>query len=65
MGKFEYRTLVVSANNLFDTDDVEGDFGDELNKLGNDGWELVSGTSSKEEYDSSKNLMLIFKRQKV
>ena len=36
----------------------------QLNMLGEDGWELISCTSSNQSYGSTKSLVCIFKRRK-
>ena len=36
----------------------------QLNMLGEDGWELISCTSSNQDYGSTKSLVCIFKRRK-
>ena len=36
----------------------------QLNMLGNDGWEMISCTSSNQSYGSTKSLVCIFKKRK-
>ncbi|HOP10924.1 MAG TPA: DUF4177 domain-containing protein [Oscillospiraceae bacterium] len=63
MDKFEYYTY------CYDTEGWSGGKVDvvrlqaELNRLGEDGWELVSGTSSNQAYGQSRSLIFIFKRK--
>lgn len=38
-------------------------FVNELNRLGNDGWELISSVSTNQDFGSSRNIICIFKRK--
>jgi hypothetical protein len=62
--KWEYKTvkLVVASfwSGVSLNTDKEDDF---VNQFGKEGWELVSGFDLNEGYGSSKEVVLIFKRQ--
>ena len=65
MEKFEYKVVTYDTKGLWggiiDHDQLEN----QLNMLGNDGWELVSSTSTNQAYGSSKSIVCIFKRVKA
>lgn len=42
MKRFEYKTLKIKATGFWGTKFSEEDIDDQLNELGNQGWELVS-----------------------
>ena len=64
MEKFEYKVVVYDTKGVWGGS-VEGNqLENELNKYGNDGWEMVSCTSSNESFGSSKSIVCIFKRKK-
>lgn len=64
MEKFEYKVVVYDTKGLLggivETDQLEN----QLNHLGNDGWELVSCSSTNQSYGSSRSIVCIFKRKK-
>ncbi len=63
---WEYKTVVVDQKSSFwggssfqDKEVLETG----LNKLGQDGWELVSSTPNAEYHGRTSKILLIFKRQ--
>lgn len=64
MEKFEYRVVTYDPNGFFGGNVQVNQIENQLNLLGNDGWEMVSCTSSNQSYGSTKSLVCIFKRKK-
>ena len=64
MEKFEYRVVTYDPNGFFGGNVQVSQIENQLNLLGNDGWEMVSCTSSNQSYGSTKSLVCIFKRKK-
>ena len=62
MTKFEYKTLFTDAKGFFGGKVNEKKLMDDLNRLGDEGWELVSSVASNESYGSTKCVISIFKR---
>lgn len=64
MTKFEYKTIITSTTGLTgrsgNFDDIS--FEKEINKLGLEGWELVTHTPSARDDGSTKLFITIFKR---
>ena len=62
MQKWEYQTIKLNTKGIFggilDTMTFDG----MLNRLGNDGWELVSAFDTNEVYGSSREAIAVFKR---
>ena len=65
MEKFEYKVVTYDPKGFFGGNVEENQIEDQLNMLGNDGWEMVSCTSSNQSYGSTKSLVCIFKRKKI
>lgn len=65
MDKYEYKTLTHDIKGLWGGSVDADKFKNELNDLGNDGWELVSSFSTTQSYGSSKSIICIFKRKKI
>lgn len=63
MEKFEYKVETYDPKGFFGGNVDSFRLEDQLNKLGKDGWELVSCTSSNQSYGASKSLVCIFKRK--
>ncbi len=65
MEKFEYYTLMLPTKGFWGGGgDVDVNlFSSELNRLGSDGWELVSSHATSQDFGSSKNIICIFKRK--
>ena len=64
MEKFEYKVVTYDtggfAGGKVDALRME----EQLNLIGNDGWEMVSCTSTNQSYGASKSIVCIFKRRK-
>ena len=64
MEKFEYKVVTYDtggfAGGKVDALRME----EQLNLIGNDGWEMVSCTSTNQSYGASKSIVCIFKRKK-
>ena len=65
MEKFEYKVVVYDTKGFWGGTVDSNTLEKQLNLLGNDGWELVSCTSSNQSYGSSKSIVCIFKRKKT
>lgn len=64
MEKFEYKVITYDPNGFFGGNVQVNQIENHLNMLGDDGWEMVSCTSSNQSYGSTKSLVCIFKRRK-
>ena len=64
MEKFEYKVVVYDTKGIWGGDVEENQLENQLNLIGNDGWELVSCTSSNESFGASRSIVCIFKRKK-
>lgn len=64
MEKFEYKVDVYDTKGFFGGRVEANQLVNQLNLIGNDGWEMVSCTSTNESYGSSKSIVCIFKRKK-
>lgn len=65
MQKFEYKVLEVSATGGFLSGGGLVNFqalSDKLNELGQEGWEVISGTDINRHYGDTRNVMIILKR---
>ena len=65
MEKFEYKVVLYDVKGFWGGSVTPGELENTLNKLGGEGWELVSCTSANQSYGSSKSLVCIFKRGKA
>lgn len=63
MEKCEYYTLIIETKGMFGGKINENQFLSELNRLGNEGWELISSVSTNQDFGSSRNVICIFKRK--
>jgi hypothetical protein len=63
MEKYEYRVAVYDTKGFWGGDVETNQLEYQLNVLGNDGWEMVSCTSTNQSYGSSKSIVCIFKRR--
>jgi hypothetical protein len=64
--KWEYKAIKIKANRGFLGGKIdERDMVFQLNELGDLGWELVSTFVTQEGYGSSKDMVAVFKRQKI
>lgn len=64
MEKFEYKVFAFDTKGFWggrvEIDQIEN----QLNQLGNEGWEMVSCTSTNQSYGASKSIVCILKRKK-
>lgn len=63
MKQFEYKVLNVSDQGFWSTKIDHQELADKLNELGRQGWELISGMDTNRYDGSSKELVLILKRE--
>ena len=64
MEKYEYKVVTYDPSGFFGGNVKANQIENQLNMLGEDGWELISCTSSNQSYGSTKSLVCIFKRRK-
>ena len=64
MEKFEYKVVTYDPSGFFGGIVKVNQIENQLNMLGEDGWELISCTSSNQSDGSTKSLVCIFKRRK-
>ena len=64
MENFEYKVTVYDTKGFWGGNVESTQLEKQLNLLGYDGWELVSCTSTSQNYGSSKSIVCIFKRKK-
>ncbi len=64
MEKFEYKVVTYDPSGFFGGNVKSNQIENQLNMLGDDGWEMVSCTSSNQSYGSTKSLVCIFNRRK-
>ena len=62
--KWEYKVLKFPTYGLSGGKIKEDELNLQLNKYGNEGWELVSALGSNEGMGSTRDIILLFKRQK-
>ncbi len=65
MEKFEYKVITFDTKGIFGGNVETVQIENQLNLFGNDGWEMVSCTSTNQSYGASKSLVCIFKRKKA
>ncbi|MBR6706197.1 MAG: DUF4177 domain-containing protein [Clostridia bacterium] len=65
MEKFEYKVVTFDTKGFWGGIVEVQQIEKQLNLLGNDGWEMVSSTSTNQSYGSSKSIVCIFKRRKA
>lgn len=65
MEKFEYKTFVYSTKGFMGGLVYQDELQNQLNFLGNDGWELVSSVPTTEFLGASKSIVFTFKRKKA
>ncbi len=63
MERFEYYTLILPTKGFMGGDVDSSLLSSELNRLGSEGWELVSCNSTSQDFGSSRNIVCIFKRK--
>ncbi|MBQ3411587.1 MAG: DUF4177 domain-containing protein [Oscillospiraceae bacterium] len=64
MEKYEYRVVTFDTKGFWGGDVETLQIQDQLNLLGNDGWEMVSCTSTNQSYGATKSIVCVFKRKK-
>lgn len=65
MKKYEYKTITTDAKGLFGGKvDIAG-FDEQLNELGEQGWDLIASIASNESYGSTRYVLSTFKREKA
>ena len=64
MEKFEYKVVTFDTKGFWGGTVETRQIEEQLNRLGDDGWEMVSGTSTNQSYGASKSIVCIFKREK-
>ena len=65
MEKFEYKVMTFDTKGFWGGSVEVNQLEKQLNQLGNDGWEMVSCTSTNQSYGASKSIVCIFKRKKI
>ena len=64
MEKFEYKVVLYDTKGFFGGKVESNQIENHFNFLGNDGWELVSCTSTNQDYGATQSIVCIFKRKK-
>lgn len=64
MEKFEYKVVVYDTKGFWGGKVEVLQIENQLNQLGNEGWEMVSSTSTNQSYGASKSIVCMFKRRK-
>ncbi|WP_152397086.1 DUF4177 domain-containing protein [Paenibacillus guangzhouensis] len=62
--KWEYRTLKFKTGGFMGGKIDEEEFQEELNRHGDEGWELVSCFDTSQSSGSSRDIVVVFKRKK-
>ncbi len=65
MERYEYKVVTYDTKGFFGGKVDVGQLEYQLNLIGDEGWEMVSCTSTNESYGSSKSIVCIFKRRRV
>ena len=65
MEKFEYKVMTFDTKGFWGGQVEVNQIEKRLKQLGDDGWEMVSCTSTNQSYGASKSIVCIFKRKKV
>ena len=66
MKKWEYRTIKLETTGWFvggKLDEVKLD--EHMNALGRDGWELVSAFDTNQAHGASREVIVMFKRERI
>jgi hypothetical protein len=64
--KWEYRTIKLAATGFLMGGKIdEAKLDQMMNDLGAQGWELASAIDTNEAYGSTRDVVVIFKRQKT
>jgi hypothetical protein len=63
MERWEYRTLKMQTTGFLGGILDTNSFDNELNKMGSEGWELVSCFDTSQSQGSSREVVAVFKRK--
>lgn len=63
MERWEYRTLKMQTTGFLGGILDTSSFDNELNKMGSEGWELVSCFDTSQSQGSSREVIAVFKRK--
>ncbi|USG66964.1 DUF4177 domain-containing protein [Brevibacillus ruminantium] len=64
MEKWEYRSMKVHTGGFLGGKLDVDEFQDMLNKLGAEGWELISCFDTNQSHGASREVITVFKRRK-
>ncbi len=64
METFEYKVVTYDTKGFWGGNVEVSKIETQLNELGNDGWKMVSCTSTNQSYGASKSIVCIFIREK-
>ena len=64
MDKFEYKVVTYDTKGFWGGNVEVRQVENQLNQLGNDGWEMVSCTSTNQSYGASKSIVCKKKKKK-
>ncbi|HUV84961.1 MAG TPA: DUF4177 domain-containing protein [Methanosarcinales archaeon] len=64
MERWEYRTIKVLAKGFTGGILELQEFDNELNKMGSEGWELVSCFDTNQSYGETREVVAVFKRKR-
>jgi len=62
--KWEYKTVKLETKGIFGGKFDETKLDNFMNQLGVQGWELVSSFSTNQSFGESRDVVVIFKREK-
>lgn len=65
MERWEYRTLKMLTKGFMGGILDTNSFDNELNRMGSDGWELISCFDTSQSQGSSREVIAVFKRKLV
>lgn len=63
--KWEYKTLKLKTEGIFGGKINETKLDNFMNQLGDEGWELVTSFSTSQSFGESRDVVVIFKREKT
>ena len=64
MEKYEYKVLTYDTKGFFGGNVEVYQIEDQLNRLGDEGWEMISCSTTSQSYGANKSMVYIFKRKK-
>ena len=62
--KWEYKTVKLGAKGMLGGKFDESHLDTLMNSLGNDGWELAAAFDTNQDFGSTRDVVVIFKRPK-